>query len=441
MIKRKEWGEVVYFFVVFVISIIIFLLFSFLASYSSPPSYMDQVLYINCGEKLLQGIPPLQCNFEHPPLGKYLIGLFFSSGVPWLLNFLLYIIMIISLYLAFSQISREAAFFSILFIATDSLILNVFRYYLLDPSAFGFTAVSLAIFFTWVKKREGEGLRKSIVFLVAFSVFVGISIACKWQAIFPLLIIPAYLLWELVNSCLITNTCGDSRGSAKVSYKCGAVALNFIIFLLISMTIYFSTFVMDATRYGFLEIFNHNLKMISYMSHRHPLSLPIAIIALLKLLGRVEYWFYPGNISILISLSTLVINSSVTTVPVVINSTFTQINKHYLIIYAGLTGISWYLLFPSYLFYLWRGLSGKLCKFRVLILAIASLTLINLLYGELDWYYIYVIPFLYFILSDIFLISFGNKGKLILVIVVVAQFLQLLLALLRFLPWFITIII
>ncbi len=421
-------------------SIAVFLLFSSLAPYSNPPSYMDQVLYINCGKMLFRGLTPLQCNFEHPPLGKYLIGLFFSIGVPWLLNFLLYGVMVLFLYLTFSQISGDVAFFTTLLITTDSLVLNVFRYYLLDPSAFSFTAVSLALFFMWVKKKESMRPGTSVVFSIAFSIFTGASIACKWQAIFPLLVIPVYLLWELINSYFATHTHKGIKEGAKVSCGCSTAILNFIVFLLTSLTVYSSAFVMDAVRYGFLEIFNHNFKMISYMSHRHPLSFPLAIIALLKLLGRVEYWFYPGNISILISLSTSIVNSSVISIPIIVNSTFTQVNKHYLIIYIGLTGISWYLLFPSYLFYLWKGLSGKLCRLRALVLAVASLSLINLLYGELDWYYIYVIPFLYFILSDILLTSFRDRGKLLLIIMVVAQFLQLLLALLKVLPWFVTII-
>ena len=177
--------------------------------------------------------------------------------------------------------------------------------------------------------------------------------------------------------------------------------------------------------------------MVSYMGYRHSFSFPLAIIAFLKLAGRVEYWFYSGNISVLISLSKSVINSSVVSVPIMVNSTFTWLGKHYLIIYVGLGGVSWYLLMPSYFIYLWRGLVGKLDKFRFLMLALTSLSMINLLYGEFDWYYIYFVPFLYFLLSDLILTSFKNRGKFILAVLIAGQFLQLSLALARIIPWYI----
>ncbi|WP_205128620.1 hypothetical protein, partial [Escherichia coli] len=39
------------------------------------PSYYDELVYVGCGvEYVVNFTPPINCNFEHPPLGKYLIG-------------------------------------------------------------------------------------------------------------------------------------------------------------------------------------------------------------------------------------------------------------------------------------------------------------------------------------------------------------------------------
>ncbi len=425
---RRVWP----FLVVFSISAVVFWCFSYLAPYSGVPYYGDQEIYIKCGEQLLKGLPPLSCNPEHPPLGKYLIGFFSLAQIPWVLNLIFYFTSIFALYYIFNQVSRYAAIYSVLLISTDSLVLNVFRHYLLDPSAFAMALLSLSLFIFWI--RKGAVKQKRSAWILGFSgLLAGMSLASKWQSLFLLLIVPAYLVSELVYLHF-------SRGSLKwvgSVFTQKDIICDLMLFLVISLLSYFSTFVMDAVHYGFFEIFNHNLMMISYMGYRHSFSFPLAIIAFLKLAGRVEYWFYPGNISVLISLSKSVINSSVVSVPIMVNSTFTWLGKHYLIIYVGLGGVSWYLLMPSYFIYLWRGLVGKLDKFRFLMLALTSLSLINLLYGEFDWYYIYFVPFLYFLFSDSILTSIKNRGKFILAVLIAGQALQLSLALAGIIPWYI----
>jgi len=43
--------------------------------------YGDEDVYIDCGEKYVNGIAPKDCNFEHPPLGKYIVGLAIAIGI------------------------------------------------------------------------------------------------------------------------------------------------------------------------------------------------------------------------------------------------------------------------------------------------------------------------------------------------------------------------
>ena len=408
------------------IVIISFTFIFFLAK--SSPVYLDEKLYIECGLKLVNGSAPINCNLEHPPLGKYLIGLFFSLHIEWLFNYVFLTLTAISFFLLFSKVSEKAALFTLLFLSTDTLFLNVFKYYLLDPPALGFSALSLYLFALWFYRLERFRTKTfgGFSYLAASGAAAGASLACKWQTLPVLSIIPLYLLWLLSREAF-------SKGS-NTNRKPSFYGLGLSVFLGVALLAYLSTFVSDALHYGVGSILAHNLRMVSYMGYRHSIFEPIALIGFIKLVTKAEYWFHPANMFIFISIITSSINGSLARIPIMVNSTCTWIGRHFVILYIGLGGIAWYLLFPSFLAYLWRGLANRLDSLRVFILIAAGLSLINVLYGPIDWYYVYTLPFLYFIMSDLILSSF-KYGHTIVIAILVAQTAQFILSLLGLIPW------
>jgi predicted membrane-bound dolichyl-phosphate-mannose-protein mannosyltransferase len=97
---------------------------------------LDEVVYVDCGLAYVANLTaPYSCNFEHPPLGKYLIGFLELFGLG---RFFFLFLLLCSSILAF-LISRHVlesgclAFLVAAFIMLDTVFVNTFRHLLLDP--------------------------------------------------------------------------------------------------------------------------------------------------------------------------------------------------------------------------------------------------------------------------------------------------------------------
>lgn len=401
---------------------LIFIVFLLL---SGPHIYGDENLYIECGEKMLiNGLAPWDCNFEHPPLAKYIIGLFFLAGFPVVLNIVLFWATVAGLYYIFSSVSKEVALFSILLLSVDTLFLDVYRHYLLDAPALTFAILSLCCFIRWFKKSE-VATRTSHIHIVLAGLLAGAALACKWQTVFILTIIPLFIFWKLIKALVLKEK------------SIGTIILSFTLFMLALMTLYFFAFIFDGLNYGFFKMITHNIDMFSYMSTRHTLSLPIFLIGFLKLLIKSELWNYVADITIIVKTTTL--NQSIPFLELV-NSTTINVSKRYVVLYVGVGGILWYTFVPSLLIYLWKGLTSGLQRSRFILLAITLASLANILFGPLDWYFIYLIPFMYFIITDLVLTSVKYGRKMIMLLVLI-QGVQFLLVVLDLIPRIITLII
>ncbi|GEM_PF-932528 len=387
------------------------LVFAFLA-YSSRyltslvPLYLDEKVYIQCGIKYINGLPPVLCNFEHPPLGKYVIGLFVSVNAGMLLLVLNYFLSLFILYKIIYAITdnRETSLYAMLMIGFDTLFMFTYMHYLLDPIAFTFLLMAIYLCIITVKnvKRKSPSKYKDTVFL---SVFLGLALATKWQTAYTLLGILIIIFWTYFKYF-----------NLKLSFS------KIIKLAIIFALVYSSTFMMDLTL-GIMEPINHNIMALTYMSYRHGLSPPLAVIGVIKLLSRIEVWRLASFVIMYVTTTSVAPN---TTSLILLNSTSVEPHARvFMRVGVGVPSVLWPILFPVYLLVIKTRLERG--RFRELdpLIIITSTSLLNLLNGPLDWYYVYVIPFLY-IVAVYYVLSY-QRGRYIAMALLLVQLIQCLL--------------
>ncbi|MEM2025638.1 MAG: hypothetical protein QXW94_05040, partial [Desulfurococcaceae archaeon] len=193
------------------------------------------------------------------------------------------------------------------------------------------------------------------------AVFMGLGLASKASAL-PVLLGAVYLAYR------------DKGYRDSLNY------------LLIALAVYFSTYSADFSL-GLDAIINHHIDMYKYMSWRHGFSLPIALNGLLKLLTRVELWRYAGELNAVIT--------SVDGSFEILDQAFTPASKVLVVVGIGLGSFLWYLFIPSLLYTTYLALTRASDQELSAVVALSWLSLINVLAGPLDWYYVNVLPFLY----------------------------------------------
>lgn len=373
---------------------------------SLAPQYLDEEVYIKCGIKYINGLPPVLCNFEHPPLGKYVIGLFVSANAGLLLPILNYFLSLSILYKIIYVLiaNKKTTLYAVLLIGFDTSFMYTYMHLLLDPIAFTFLLVAIYLCIITVKnvKRKSPSEYKDMVFL---SIFLGLALATKWQTAYSLLGILIIIVWTY--------------------FKYFNLKLSFskIIKLAIILTlVYSSTFVMDLTL-GMMEPIDHNIMALTYMSYRHGLSPPLAVIGVIKLLSRIEVWRLAPFVIMYVTTTSVAPN---TTSLVLLNSTFVEPHARvFTRIGVGVPSVLWPILFPIYLLVIKARLERG--RFRELdpLIIIVSTSLLNLLNGPLDWYYVYVVPFLYAIAVPYILSH--RRGRYIATALLLVQLIQYLL--------------
>ncbi len=423
--KNASWSLTI-----FLTSISIMILFNIyiLTTSTHHPEYLDEKLYISCGLKYLHGTSPTLCNPEHPPLGKYIIGAATAYHVQYLYLVSLFIITIFFSYLIFSRNSEKVGILASLLLSTDTLFLNVYRHFLLDPPSMSFSLISLFLFIYWYSKfKHGVApskKRKNVALLLLSGIFSGLALSCKWQSLYVIAVIPLLLLWYLIKNFLSRNDKLSRFSYPLVAYVGGA------------LTSYILTFAPEALTAGFYGVINHNLLMMHFMSLKHPLLTPLSAIGFLKLMTKAEYWRLGYKAVLIFNVS----KTANTVIYPTISNIMSSGRRGYLVIYVGLGGLSWYGFMPSLLVLAKKGLEGNLSESENILILTAFLSLINVLYGPLDWYYIYTLPFLYFSLVDV-LLKAGRKGEVALLALLLMQLTQLTLILAGLIPWKISLVI
>ncbi len=307
--------------------------------------YGDENIYIDCGRSYLSGIAPKDCNFEHPPLGKYISGLAISTGIGRYMLLLFYTLSVLALYKLASILTNsiDIGFASSLLFALDTLTLNVYRYFLLDVFSVTFMLIALYMLY-----RDGNPLM--------IGVFTGLAIASK-LSVLPIIAI-----------AIITKMLRRPRRLVTVVF--------------IALAIYISTYVIDVARYGPMGVIEHHIEMIKYLSYRHGFTVPKAINGILMLYTKAEVWRYGGTIY-----ATIINNT-------IVNQTIIKElgRELWIEILVGCGSILWYLNLPITMITTYRTLTRNIYR-ELTLLIWASLT--TVLPGPIDWYYINTTPFLY----------------------------------------------
>ncbi len=397
-------------------SSVIFTLFAYSSRYmtSLVPLYLDEKVYIECGIKYISGLPPVLCNFEHPPLGKYVIGLFESHNAGVILLVLNYFISLIMLYKITYILTKNKiiSLYAMLIVGFDTLFMFTYMHYLLDPIAFTFLLLTTYIYILLLKNIERKNMNtyKDLVFL---GMSLGLTVATKWQTIYSLLGMLIMVLWSYFKAF-----------NFKTSFT---RIINLSAFAVLA---YLTTFAMDM-KLGIVEPVIHNAMALAYMSYRHGFSPSLAVIGIMKLLSRVEIWRLASFIVMYVT--TTIVAPNVSSL-ILLNSTYVESPARMLVrIGVGVPSMLWPILFPTYLLVVKARLEGG--RFRELdpLIVVTSTSLLNLLNGPLDWYYIYVIPFLY-IITITYILS-HRKGKYIAALLLLAQFIHCLLFFLKVIPY------
>jgi hypothetical protein len=359
---------------------------------------LDEVVYVDCGLAYVANLTaPYSCNFEHPPLGKYLIGFLELFGLG---RFFFLFLLSCSSILVF-LISRHVlesgclAFLVAAFIMLDTMFVNTFRHLLLDPPA-----VSLLLLSLYSMLVKGS--------LTLSGIFFGLSVACKFSV--------------LPYSVVFLHTILTERAGWRRSLR------GLAVFGAAALATYLSTYAADL-RLGPYSIVQHHAEMLAYMSWRHGFSLPMAVNGLLKLVSKVEVWSYGGELAIYLTQ----LNTSFFTLA---NSTLTSGTGYYLIVGVGAGSILWYAALPSLLINTYWALTGRLSRAEVTAVVAGWASLTTILPGPIDWYYVNALPTLY--ANVALLLGRLIKGRWVRVVVVSLTIVQSIitsLTLTGLLPW------
>ena len=235
-------------------------------------SFNDEKIYIIAGNKYICGIAPYYINFEHPPLAKYLIGIFNSMHIR---HFLPVLCIAVSTYLAYLITScLTNSKYSVLYIPlvlSDALIINSLFFCMLDPVALLFT---IGVLYTLVKYISLDKYGHGNNWLYIAGILTGLAIASKWSCLYVLM--PALLIFLIYCNVKIKNI-------KRLS----------LFFILASIT-YSMTFLVDFIYGGFNLFIEHHIKMINYMGHRHMPTLPMFLNGLFTLLCKINLWHHRG---------------------------------------------------------------------------------------------------------------------------------------------------
>jgi hypothetical protein len=149
--------------------------------------FSDDKLYAVAGWSYVHGASPDAINFEHPPLGKYLIGLseiFFMNHV--MLGFIFSALTLIVIFFVSRRVlaNHLVALLPPLLLSLDRLYIDFSSSSMLEIYATFFSALS--IYLLVVSRRVWA---TPLLYVVA-----GLALSCKWTVLFIFVLPPIYYL-------------------------------------------------------------------------------------------------------------------------------------------------------------------------------------------------------------------------------------------------------
>ena len=350
----------------FLLIVLASLTLGLLSSSSELPAYRDEEVYIGCGAAYVMNLtPPISCNFEHPPFAKYVIGAIYVLGVSRYLFLLLYALSCSLVFLTVYEVSRSYAVallpsFLLLF---DTVFLNTFRFLLLDP-----VAVFLSVLSTYLLLVGRLG---------SSALALGLAVASKLSSA-PVLLGALYVVQR-------------RRGFGGVA-----------CYTSVALAAYLATYLADL-QLGLGAVVEHHASMLTYMSWRHGLSLPIASIGFLKLLTKVEVWRCVGDIAVVVGTEPGGATYSISPPPA----------NYYVLVGVGLGTALWYALIPLLLYLTYGALVSKYPRSWGTLVLISWLSMLNVAAGPIDWYYANTLPYLYAVASLALRELSGSRFKVV----------------------------
>jgi len=239
----------------------------------------DERYYVSAGLEYVAGVPPVEANFEHPPLAKYVIGFCESVGLG-------HVCSAVSVYLGCVGVGEAlramglsigvvfAVFLALLF---DPLVVSLAAHHLLDTYMFLFAG--LLVYVYAVSFRRGFRFSNAVV----CGVVAGLGLACKLPF--------ALLVLGIVFHYLFTwFRCGRPRGRLVLL----AVAL------VSCLAIYSLSYLADILYGGPHLLLEHHFRMAAYMLQAHSPSLATVGNGVLLYMLRLEAWRDAGTLRVTI---------------------------------------------------------------------------------------------------------------------------------------------
>lgn len=261
------------------------------------------------------------------------------------------------------------------------------------------------MFFTFSNNFLCNLLKKiALKFILLSGIFMGASLASKWNVAYTLLPI---LIYDVILR----------------KFKIGHYKHIIILWLSILMTYVGSYFLLILSS-GVVSFLTLQYEMLMYHAGRHEVTILTALNGFMMLVGKIAFWPYFGSITLVTS------NYSIITAygPGIHNVSVLNTSISYI---ASLQGIEiqfkpWFStpLMPLTLpliFYLPFKFKKLRVEYIVTYLGLLG-SFITVFYGDIDWYYYTLLPFLYLNLG----LVLSRKKLLLTLIIVVIYFIAIL---------------
>jgi len=366
----------------FIITLLTFFIFTLLHLYDVVfMIFSDETIYIKAGLAYLNGVMPYNFNFEHPPLAKYIIGFFSILNMGFLLpSIALSLTIIVASYIIYRYLNYARAFLYVILVTTDTLIINMSFFNLLDNIVLPLLVLFMYITLSHITFKRYHNLDSAKNTCIILGILAGLALASKWSSIYVMM--PMFIILCLLDKKIMKN-----------------IPL-FIIMTIISYTL---PFTMDFIRGGPYLFIIHNVDMVKYMIWRHSITLPLMINGFLTLVGKISFWLHQYHEYLTLT----IINSTN------INYTvfMTKVGNLLMEFNFWLGSFAWPLMFYYSLKLTYDSAKKKDHIWTLISSAIIGSILLPIFHGNIAWYYVF-----YAILAPFAMIKYAPKKLLVLAI-------------------------
>jgi len=365
--------------------------------------YKDEIIYINAGLMYIQGTLPISYNYEHPPLAKYIIGLAAMYNYLRIILYIFCFLTLIAYYMVVYVLCKNKflAYLSTSILTFDTLYINTYRFALLDPIVACFTLWAMYFGYRYLEFQD-------IKFAIISHVIWGLALASKLSAVY------IFISWIIICLYISLSKDGILRGITK-----------FLALSLITALVYVLTYIQELIYGGLGVLIQHHVKMMEYMMWRHSPSLPLIANGFLTLMFKISVWNYYTPITIYVENNTIVSICGIETAKLI---------GRYIVFKPGMGSPIWHLFIFLLLLKSIKLFRKPKTYSEILLLSSSWSSLLLLIHGDIDWYYLLPILFLYMIST------YKTRMKFI-VLLLIASMLYYILFILGIIPFKTSIII